>query len=208
MGEFIDLTRWKRRQHFELYRKTAQPFFSVTVEVDVTAAYDSSRVDQATSFFVTLAYSMMRAAHDTPAFRLRVRDGKVFSHDALRLSTTVLRDDETFSFAVFDPAPMLAAFAAQADRELARAKRPGPLTIPEGDDIIYHSTLPWLRFASFTNAINTGADSIPRIVFGKRVRDGARFTMPVAVEVHHAVVDGVDVAKFIERFEAGLKASE
>jgi chloramphenicol O-acetyltransferase type A len=150
----------------------------------------------------------MRAAEETPAFRLRVREDRVFSHDALRLSTTVLREDGTFAFAVFDPATTLDTFAPAADRELARAVRPGPLTIPGGDDIIYHSTLPWLRFTSFTNAIDTGADSIPRIVFGKRARDGARFTMPVAVEVHHAVVDGVDVARFIERFEAVLQASE
>jgi chloramphenicol O-acetyltransferase len=30
--------------------------------------------------------------------------------------------------------------------------------------------------------------------------------MPVAVEVHHALVDGIDVAKFIERFQAELNS--
>ena len=208
MGEYIDVSRWKRREHFELYRQSTQPFFSVTVEADVTAAYERSRAKDAPSFYALVLYSMMRAAHDTPAFRLRVRDDKVFSHDALRLSTTVLRDDDTFAFALFAPAPTLASFVAQAERELPRAKRIGSLTLPKGDDIIYHSTLPWLRFTSFANAKHTGADSIPRIVFGKRSRDGARLTMPVAVEVHHAVVDGVDVARFIERFEAVLKDSE
>jgi chloramphenicol O-acetyltransferase len=28
--------------------------------------------------------------------------------------------------------------------------------------------------------------------------------MPVAVEVHHAVVDGLDVARFMERFQHAL----
>jgi len=28
--------------------------------------------------------------------------------------------------------------------------------------------------------------------------------MPVAVEVHHALVDGLDVARLFERFETGL----
>src|SRR4051794_13736598 len=111
MAAYIDISQWKRREHFELYRRTAQPFFGVTVEVDVTDAYERSRAAGAPSFFVTLVHVLMRSAQETPAFRLRVRGDRVFSHDALRLSTTVLRDDETFGFAVFDPAPTLEAFA-------------------------------------------------------------------------------------------------
>jgi chloramphenicol O-acetyltransferase type A len=72
-----------------------------------------------------------------------------------------------------------------------------------GDDIVYQSSLPWLRFTSFTNALD-GADSIPRIVFGKCGKEGRRFVMPVAVEVHHALVDGLDVARFLERFQQEL----
>lgn len=207
MGEFLDLAAWKRREHFELFRRTAQPFFSVTVDVDVTAAYDRSSLPDAPSFFVSVLHSTMRAARETPAFCLRVRGDRVWSHDTLRLSTTVMRSDETFGFAVFEPRPTLEEFAGHAAPEIERVKRPGPLTLPTGDDIVYHSTLPWFRFSAFTNAIDTGADSIPRIVFGKRVADGRRWMMPVAVEVHHAVVDGVDVASFIERLQTGLTSS-
>src|ERR1051325_5548601 len=32
----IDVSRWKRRDHFELFRRYKQPFFSVCVDVDVT----------------------------------------------------------------------------------------------------------------------------------------------------------------------------
>ena len=208
MGEFVDLPRWKRREHFELYRATAQPFFSLTVEVDVTGAYDRSRDPAAPPFLVTTLHATMQAARETPAFSLRVRGNGVWAHDTMRLSTTVLRADDTFDFAVFEPRATLEAFATQATAEFARAKRPGPLTLPDDDDIIYHSTIPWLRFTAFTNAINTGADSIPRIVFGKRVVTGSRMVMPVAVEVHHAVVDGVDVARFIERFENRLQTRD
>jgi chloramphenicol O-acetyltransferase type A len=73
-----------------------------------------------------------------------------------------------------------------------------------GDDIIYHSVLPWLRFTSFANAL-PGDDSIPRIVFGRVVREGGRMKMPVAVEVHHALVDGADVGKFFERYAEELE---
>ena len=47
-------------------------------------------------------------------------------------------------------------------------------------------------------------DSVPRLVFGKASLDGAIRRMPVGVEAHHALVDGLDVARFFERFEAAL----
>ena len=65
--------------------------------------------------------------------------------------------------------------------------------------------LPWLRFTAYTNAL-PGGDSIPRIVFGRATREGRRMKMPVAVEVHHALVDGLDVARFFERFAANSTA--
>jgi chloramphenicol O-acetyltransferase type A len=73
------------------------------------------------------------------------------------------------------------------------------------DDIVYHSVLPWLSFRAFTNAL-PGGDSIPRIVFGKTSLDRRKATMPVSVEVHHALADGLDVARFLERFQARLEA--
>lgn len=204
MGEFLDLATWKRREHFELFRRTAQPFFSTTVEVDVSAIFERTREPNSPPFLVSMLHWTMKAARETPAFCLRLRGDQVWSHEALRLSTTVMRPDETFGFAVFEPRQTLEEFAGHAVPEIERARRVGPLTIPTGDDIVYHSTLPWFRFTAFTNAINTGADSNPRIVFGQRVADGSRWMMPVAVEVHHAVVDGVDVAKFLERLEVSL----
>lgn len=204
MAEFLDLATWKRREHFELFRTTAQPFFSTTVEIDVTAAYQRSRDTGAPSFLVSMLHWTMLAARETPAFCLRIRGDRVWKHDAMRLSTTVMRDDDTFGFAVVDSRPTLAEFARDAAPEIERAKQAGPLTLPTGDDIVYHSTLPWLRFTAFSNAINTGVDSIPRIVFGKRVQAGAAWRMPIAVEVHHAVVDGVDVASFLDRLQAAV----
>jgi chloramphenicol O-acetyltransferase type A len=197
VGHFLDLPSWKRREHFALFRDAAQPFFSVTVDVDVTALYERSREPAAPSFLVQSLFQVMRAARETPAFGLRMRGDHVWVHHALHLSTTVMRADETFGFAVFPPADSLAEFTSRAEAEIERARKVSPLTIPDGDDIVYHSTLPWLRFTSFTNAIDAG-DSIPRVVFGQRYREGTAWRMPVAVEVHHALVDGADVAKFID----------
>lgn len=206
MSGLIDLRAWKRRDHYLWFRKYERPFFSVTVDVDVTAAWNRSRRRGAPSFFLTSLFSMLRAANDVEAFRLRVRPRGVWRHDRVAVGPTIMRADETFGFLRLEAAETLKQFAAQAQPAVARATVQTGLRSPRNsrDDIVFHSVLPWLRFTSFTNALPGGTDSIPRVVFGRCARDGRRMTMPVAVEVHHAVADGLDVARFFDRFAAYL----
>jgi chloramphenicol O-acetyltransferase type A len=206
MGAFIDLKKWKRRDHYLWFRKYAQPFFSVTVDVDVTSVWNASRKRGAPSFFLSSVFNMLKAANDVEAFRLRLRARGVWRHDRVAVGPTIMRTDETFGFVRLEPAASLAAFAAQGKTAIAEAASPKVLAPSRQvtDDIVFHSVLPWLRFTSFTNALPGGGDSIPRIVFGRCVRDGRRMKMPVAVEVHHALVDGLDVARFFDRFNGYL----
>ena len=209
MSGLIDLRTWKRRAHYLWFRKYEQPFFSVTVEVDVTAAWSSSRRRGAPSFFLTSLFQMLRAANETEAFRRRLRPRGVWCHDRVAVGPTIMRSDETFGFVRVEPADTLKEFVVRAQPAIAHAAEQTGLRSPKNsrDDIVFHSVLPWLRFTSFTNALPGKGDSIPRIVFGQCAREGKRTTMPVAVEVHHALVDGLDVARFFERFTANLEAS-
>lgn len=205
-GHFLDLASWNRRQHFDLFRGFENPFFSVCVDVDATALWETCQGAGSPSFYIATLFRSLRAANDSEAFRMRIRGDCVWVHDSVRASATVLRDDETFGFGIFPPAPSFADFQNHAAGEMRRAKQPHPLEIPHPgeDDLIYHSSLPWMRFTAFTNALNGGSDSVPRIVFGKCTEHSGRWLLPVAVEVHHALVDGLDVARYLERFETSL----
>jgi chloramphenicol O-acetyltransferase type A len=206
MSGLIDLKKWKRRDHYMWFRKYAQPFFSVTVDVDVTPVWNASRKRGAPSFFLSSVFHMLNAANDVEAFRLRMRARGVWRHDRVAVGPTIMRTDETFRFVRLEPAASLAAFAARGKAAIAEAAARRVLAPSRQvtDDIIFHSVLPWLRFTSFTNAVPGGGDSIPRIVFGRCTRQGRRMKMPVAVEVHHALVDGLDVARFFDRFNSYL----
>ena len=205
MGAWIDLKRWKRRDHFQLFRRYKQPFFSVTVDVDVTSAWSRCRKRGAPSFFLTSVFAMLNAVNDVEAFRLRLRPRGVWRHDAVAVGPTIRRPDDTFGFARLEPAGSLEMFVERSTVAIAEAAKPRSLTPPKGDDdVVYHSVLPWLRFTGYSNAL-PGTDSIPRIVFGQVAAAGRRMKMPVAVEVHHAVADGLDVARFFERFGEELE---
>jgi chloramphenicol O-acetyltransferase type A len=206
MSGFIELKKWKRRDHYMWFRKYAQPFFSVTVDVDVTRVWNAARKRGAPSFFLSSVFHMLNAANDVEAFRLRMRARGVWRHDRVAVGPTIMRTDETFGFVRLEPAASLEVFAAHGKAAIAEAAARKVLAPSRHvtDDIVFHSVLPWLRFTSFTNAVPGGGDSIPRIVFGRCARQGGRMTMPVAVEVHHALVDGLDVARFFDRFNSSL----
>lgn len=205
VGHYIDLDRWSRRSHFLLFRGYDRPHFSVTAEVDVSALYAASRQPRGPSFILGVLFAALHAANAIEAFRLRIREDRVWSHAAVGIGCTVLRPDRTFGFAYFPHERSFARFAAQGRIEIERSRAdPGLLDARAHDDSWIHGTvLPWIRFTSFTNA-HRREDSVPKLTFGQRHATGGAWHMPVAVEVHHALVDGIDVAEFLERFRDNL----
>lgn len=209
MGRFLELESWKRREHYEHFRALPNPRFSICVEVEVTRLWEASRAPGGPSFFLAALFLVTHAANRTEALRLRLRPEGVWLHDQVHASSTILRPDDTFVFTPFPLTGRFGEFQARGLAEIARVQEvPALGGRPGRDDLIYHSTLPWIRFTAFSNPGSGPDDSIPRIVFGKCFQGGGAWHMPLAVEVHHALVDGLDVARFLERFQDDLHAAE
>ncbi len=204
MGGLVDLSTWKRQQHYELFRNFAQPFFSVTAEVDVSALWERCHGPATPSFFLGSVFCALRAVNSIETFRLRIRGNDVYLHDRVGMTPTVMREDRTFAFTRMDLAASFPDFERMALAAVHEARNTERLRVPpDEDDLVYHSTLPWIRFTAFSNALPLN-DCIPRMVFGKASRENGAWRMPVAVEVHHALVDGADVGAFYETFQAEL----
>lgn len=206
MDTSIDLETWRRREHFLLFRDYEKPHFSITAVVDVSACYAASRGGEGTSFTLAMLFAAMQAANAVEAFRLRLRGDEVWCHDAIGIGCTVARPDRTFGFAYFAHERSFARFAAEGEREMERARTATTLLgdAREADDATLHATvLPWIRFTSFTNAMRR-EDSVPKLTFGKRYAEGGAWLVPVCVEVHHALVDGIDVGEFFEQLQDRL----
>lgn len=203
----IDLASWVRRPHYELFRAYEDPFFGVTVDVDVTTALARSRAPEGPSFFLSTLHAALAAAQEVEELRCRIRDHDVVVHDVVHGGSTVLRPNGTFTFAYFDYDPDFARFAAPAAHilESARSSTGTPDPQDDRDDLIHFSVLPWLAFTSFSHARRRGTgDSIPKIVFGRHRQGGAEVRMPVAIDVHHALVDGLHVGRFVDRLQHHL----
>jgi chloramphenicol O-acetyltransferase type A len=69
--------------------------------------------------------------------------------------------------------------------------------------------LPWVSFTSFAHARTPGrGESVPRIAFGKFSIENEQTMLPISVEVHHALMDGLHVGRFLNRFQEMLMEPE
>jgi chloramphenicol O-acetyltransferase type A len=204
MPRYIDTETWSRRHLFRLFKDYDDPSFNVCADVDATRLLDFTR-SRSLSFFVTYHFLSTKTANELEPFRYRLRGGRVLVHERVDAGSTFLLADDSFTFVYFDFTEDFRAFhdAAVSTIERARVEAP-PLDAREDrDDLIYHSVLPWVSFTSISHARDSRRrNGIPKISFGKYREAGGRMMMPVSVEVHHALMDGLHVGRYFERLQS------
>jgi chloramphenicol O-acetyltransferase type A len=210
MPTYLDLATWPRREQFEFYRDYDNPFFNVCMRLDVTSLVKELRKHASVSVALTYHYIALRAANEIEQFRYRLRGDRVLVHDVINGGTTLMLPNETFTLVYFDYADTFAEFIGPAQRALEEKKKEGSFQPRHEDDARIHcTTLPWLAFTSFSHARNWGReDSVPKISFGKFTQENDRTLMPFSVEVHHALVDGLHVGRYVARIEEMLAEPE
>ncbi len=200
----LDLDTWSRREHFRFFRGYDNPFFNLCADVDVSKVAEACRAPGGPSFFVASLYLSLRAVNDVEPFRYRLRGDGVVVYDAIHAGSTILRDDGTFGFGYFDYSSDFGHFRSQAE-EVVNVARKGSGALedrPDRDDMIHYSVIPWIAFTSFAHARRWGTkESVPKIVFGRRHGEPGAERMPLSVEVHHALVDGLHVGEFFRCFQ-------
>ena len=201
----IDIENWPRREHFELYRTYHQPHVNVCAPVDVPALWGAVR-ERGAPLNTALVHLLACVANEIPEFRRRVRDDGVVEHDVVHPASTVMADDEVFTFAFFEFSEHFETFARHVDDVTAQARKDPSLSDPPGrDDLLFMTAIPWVAFTSFSHAIPAvPEDSIPRLAWGRVWQEGDLRRMPLSVQAHHAVVDGIHMGKYFTEVEALL----
>ena len=209
MATYLDTVRWARREAFEYFRGFDKPYFNVCVRLDVAPLKTHLARRGVGSFNLACYYLALRLANLHEPFRLRLEGGRVRVHERVCGSATVLREDESFSFAYFDDQTDFTAFCAGASAANAATRAGRQPFDPRLDEAatIHLTTLPWLHFSSFSHARNWGReDSVPKIAFGRADAEGPRLWLPCSVEVHHALMDGLHLGRYVQALEAAVAA--
>ena len=199
---YINLETWPRREHFKLFSTFNHPHFNVCANVDLTAFYPALK-KRGISPTVGILYAISQAANAIPEFRYRIREGEIVEHDIVHPSVTILVDNGLFSFCDIDYIERFSEFATGATKMIAYVKEhPTLKNKPRQDDRLYMTAFPWVSFTSFTHPMQLHpADSIPRFAWGKFFEDGSSLKMPLSVQAHHALMDGLHIGRYFEKVQ-------
>jgi chloramphenicol O-acetyltransferase type A len=198
----IDIATWNRREAFDLFRGLDFPYLGVTADVDVTVLRRMHR-RHGVSFTIGLVYALAVAANEVPALRRRLRGDVAVEHAVVHPSITVVAEGDAFRFVTLRHDPDFRSFADNAKERIERAKKADTLwSEPDRDDLLFMTALPWVSFSALVHPVPLDPpDSVPRIAYGRFRTRGRRVVLPLNVQAHHALVDGIDVGRFYSRAE-------
>ncbi len=202
--EYIDLSSWPRREHFQFFSGISFPFYNVTTTLDVTNLRRYAR-DRGLSFYYAMIYVTLRVMNGLEDFRYKVRGDQIIRHDKLDPSFVVL-DETTHLLKIVnaDFGGTMEDFCARCVRAVAEQAAPFPSAESEQrDDLVYFSCTPWFSFTSLTNEMDCDPnDSIPRVTWGKFEERDGKWLLPYAVQLNHRLLDGWHLGQLVNGVQA------
>ncbi len=200
----LDLQNWNRKEHFEFFSTFDEPFFGIVSEVDCTKAHKFSK-DQKFSFFAHYVHKCLTAVNKLPEFKYRILNNEVVVCEQVHSAATIARPDGTFAFSFAEFDTDFSIFQKSLKKEIEEVQNSSGLRFNEDAkrlDTIHISSFPWHKLTGLTHSRNfKHPDSVPKITFGKMYSQDNKYKLPIAINVHHGLMDGFHVAKFLEVFQ-------
>lgn len=205
--KIIDIEQWNRKEHFYFFSKMASPYFGFTTEVDCTKAYETVKANNY-SFFAYYLHKSMVAVNAVEELKMRIIDDQVVVFDVIDAGSTIARPDGTFGFSYIPFSESFETFNLELQKEIEAVHNSSGLrlsTDTKTKALIRHSTIPWNSFSALLHPTNFDrTESIPKITFGRfSVREGKKY-LPVSIEAHHGLADGLHLARYFEEFQKQL----
>jgi chloramphenicol O-acetyltransferase type A len=223
----IDVATWARRPVFDFYQDGAQPQWGTTVRLNVTKLRQLCKL-QGWSYFHGCLYIFTKSVNAYEPMRYRIRtdersgDKQVICYDCIHASCPILRPDDTYGMVLFESHDdSFTAFRNYATAALAHfrsATGPSGLNKKSRNDVLHGSVLPWIDFTSYEHAVgHSSSPDIPKYVFGKLVSSSSgngnndeseTWSQAFCLHVHHGLMDGLHMGRFLETFQRNLDAAE
>ena len=203
----IDMTNWKRKEHFQFFYRMDYPHYNISFQIDITELLMNIK-KMAIPFHDTMIYLSTLSANQFDELKYRIRDGRVVLHEMIHAAFTDMdKGDDNFKMVVTEMKSSLRDFidAARSKSENQKVYFAFEDLIGR-DDLIYYTSIPWISFTHLSHTINFNKnDAVPRIAWGKYFEENGKTLLPYSVQVNHAFIDGVHIARFKEKLEENMK---
>ncbi|MDE6670626.1 MAG: chloramphenicol acetyltransferase [Ruminococcus sp.] len=196
----IDEKTWNRAIHCSVFRNSIEPSFCVTFEADITN-FKRSIKEKKLSFTMAMVYAVCKCANEIEAFRYRFLDGKVVLFDKIDTAFTYLNKD-TELFKVVN-VPMLDNLQEYCNSALKTANEQKEyFTGPLKNNVFQCSSMSWVKYTHISHTISGNKDNAtPLFDWGKYYEKDNRIMIPISVQAHHSLVDGLHIGQYVEKLQ-------
>lgn len=200
----VDLSRWARKEHFEVFQSFAESTFNQTVLLDITALL--KHIKQAGwKFYPTIIFLLSKVVNSHAEFRMAMKNNELIVWNEIHPSYTIFhKETETFSSLWSHYDGNIHHFQKTYCEDIAQygdnlSYWP---KAESRDNVFFISAIPWVSFTSFnTNIAHMQNFFSPMFTLGKYYKQGEKTLLPLAVLVHHSVCDGFHVARLINELQ-------
>ncbi len=204
----VDIENWKRKEHYSVYRTALKCGFSLTIKLEIAPVIQFIKAKNY-KLYPVMIYLIAKAVNTHAEFKMAKKGEKLIVWDRVDPVFTILHPEtETFSALSTAYDDDLTVFLAQYN-EIYKAYEHdlsfSPAPMPENHFNI--SALPWVNFEAFNLNIADFTDYFPpSFTLGKYQKVGEEVFIPLAIQVHHAVCDGIHVGKLIDTLQMACNA--
>ncbi|MDO4633193.1 MAG: CatA-like O-acetyltransferase [Eubacteriales bacterium] len=190
----INIETWNRRDVYKNFADFTDPFYAITVPVDVTPVKEYSKRNQI-SFYHTMIWAVTKAVNQVPQFNIRIRDGRLYQLDHVDPNFTILKSGaEVFQYMFLPWKENPVEFSSEVFKEMDRQGDRTFGDFEDTDETVYLTCTPWFDFTALTNPHSSNTDdTIPRIGWGRYYKEGDRLMLHMSIEANHKTIDGYHI---------------
>ncbi|WP_310607579.1 type A chloramphenicol O-acetyltransferase [Buttiauxella brennerae] len=200
----VDLSRWARKEHFEVFQSFALSKINQTVLVDITALLKHIK-EVGWKFYPTIIFLLSKIVNNHAEFRMAIKNNELVIWNEIHPSYTIFHNEtETFSSLWSHYDGNIHHFQDVYSEDIARYGNNLSYWPKEEsrENIFFVSAIPWVSFTSFNvNVANMQNFFAPMFTLGKYYQQDGKVLLPLAVQVHHSVCDGFHVARLFNELQ-------
>lgn len=202
----IEKESWERREYFDHYLLDVPCTYSMTVRMDVTRIREKGY-----RFYPAMLYCLAATVNRMEEFRTAFNaKGELGIYESMCPCYTVFhKDTHTFSLLWTEFEDSLPGFCEKYEEDLQKYGSVQKMEAKEGtpENTFSVSAIPWTSFEGFHLHLPKSSNYLlPVFTMGRYTMENGRWTMPLAVQVHHAVCDGFHVSRFVSELQQLIDA--
>lgn len=191
----INMEQWARKEYYNHFMSGVVCSYSATVNLDISNL-------KTQRLYSAMLWILTRTVNKIPEFRTAMTANGLGIYSDMHPEYTIFNQrTKTFTsiWTAFnnDYRAFLKCYEedvlrySDSTHYVAKPNRP--------ENTFDVSMVPWLDFTSFNlNVHNGGSYLLPIFTMGKYKESNGKRTLPLAIQVHHAVCDGYHVGQFVE----------